>query len=184
MYLLLGEYFNLLFHSFAVPSNRYYLLPVTTLLSQAALSICNDFCQHLNNHFYVLLVLLVYGAQSTFLSIRTYCVEQSPSWEASRFAASQEIPRILWNPKVHYRIHKFPLPVCISIQLSPVHTPTSHFLSILILSSHLRLGLPSGLVFRPKPCTRLSPPPWHYMTRQSQSRFYHPHNNGCGVHVS
>ena len=31
---------------------------------------------------------------------------QSPSWEANWFAVSQEIPRILWNPKVHYRTHK------------------------------------------------------------------------------
>ena len=33
---------------------------------------------------------------------------QSTSWEANWFAASQEIPRILWNPKVHYRTHKRP----------------------------------------------------------------------------
>jgi hypothetical protein len=33
-------------------------------------------------------------------------MERSPSWEANRFAASQEIAQILWNPKVHYRIYK------------------------------------------------------------------------------
>jgi len=30
----------------------------------------------------------------------TYSMVQSPTWEANWFAASQEIPRILWNPKV------------------------------------------------------------------------------------
>ena len=54
---------------------------------------------------------------------------QSP-WEANRFAASQEIPRISWNPKVHYRTHKRPPPVSILGQLSPVHIPTFHLLEI------------------------------------------------------
>ena len=58
----------------------------------------------------------------------TYSVEQSPFWEANRFSAYQEIPHILWNPKVHYRIHKCPPPVPVLSQLDPVRTPTSHFL--------------------------------------------------------
>ena len=75
-------------------------------------------------------------------------MELSPSWEANRFAAGQEIPRILWNPNVHYRIHKCPPPVPILSQLDPVHTPLhpTSWRSILILSSHLRLGLPCGLI--------------------------------------
>jgi len=69
-------------------------------------------------------------------------MEQSASGEANRFSAGQEFSRILWNPKVHYCFHKCPPPVPILSQLDPVHNPTS-CRSILILSSHLRLGLPS-----------------------------------------
>ena len=91
-------------------------------------------------------------------------MQQSPSWEANWFAASQEIPRILRNPKVHYHIHKCPPTVPILSQLDPVLSPPhpTSWRSISILSFHLRLGLPSGSFHQtspPKPCTRLSSPP-------------------------
>ena len=54
------------------------------------------------------------------------------------FAASQEIPCILWNPKVHHRTHKRQPPVPIPNQLHPVPTTPSHFLKI-----HLNVILPS-----------------------------------------
>jgi len=60
----------------------------------------------------------------------THSTVQSPSWAANRFAASQEIPRISRNPKVHYRTHKRPPLVSILGQPNPVHMPTSHLLEI------------------------------------------------------
>jgi hypothetical protein len=79
------------------------------------------------------------------MHLLTHSTQHSPSSETNRFAASQETPRILWNPKVHHRIHKCPLPVSILSQPNPVHTPhPTSWRSILILSSYLHLGLPSG----------------------------------------
>ena len=60
----------------------------------------------------------------------TYFMKHSPSWEANRFSARQDIPHISRNPKVHYRTHKRPPPVSILGQPNPVHIPTSHLLEI------------------------------------------------------
>ena len=60
----------------------------------------------------------------------TYSMVQSPSWEANWFAASQEIPRISRNPKVHFRSHKRLSTLSILGDPNPVHIPTSRLLEI------------------------------------------------------
>jgi hypothetical protein len=73
-------------------------------------------------------------------------MELSPSCEATSCAATQEIPNILWDPKVHYHVHKSPpLVPTLNISIQSILPPPIFLRSILRLSTHLRLGLPSGL---------------------------------------
>jgi hypothetical protein len=56
--------------------------------------------------------------------------ELSPSWEGTNCAATQELPNILWNPKVHYHVHKSLSMVPILRQINPVHTTPSYIYKI------------------------------------------------------
>jgi len=52
----------------------------------------------------LLLYLLTYLLTFLPTCLVTYSMEQSPSWEANWFSASQETLLILWNPKVCHHI--------------------------------------------------------------------------------
>ena len=130
-----------------------------------------------------------FNKSTDYIYLLSYSTEQRPSWEANRFAISQEIPHILWNPKVHYRIHNCPPAVPILSQLDPVHTPTFHFLKI-----HLNIILPSkpaspkwslSLTFpHQTPVYNFHLPYTRYMPCPSHSpRFYHPKNIAWGVQI-
>ena len=120
--------------------------------------------------------------------ILTHSTVQSPSWEANWFAAIQEISRI-------YRTRRFITALTSVRHLSlswaspnqsiyPHHTS---WRSILMLSTHLRLGLPSGSfppVSPPRPYTPPLHTHTHHMPSPSHSsRFYHPHDIGWAVQI-
>ena len=124
-----------------------------------------------------------------FTYLLTHSMVQSPSWEGNWFAASQEIPRISRNPKVHYRTHKRPPTVTNLGQPNPVHIPTSHILEIhpnIIHPSTTRSpqwSLSHQFPHQDAIHSPLLTHTHHVPSPSHSSRFYHPHDIGWGVQI-
>ena len=64
------------------------------------------------------------------ITYTTNSTEKSSFPKANSYPASHKITRILWNPKVHYRIHNSTPTVPIQSQNNQAHVSPSHLLYI------------------------------------------------------
>ena len=86
------------------------------------------------------------SAEDTRITIEIIChyyvnnaMEHSRSWEANNSSVSQEIPRIIKNPKVHSRVYQSLQLLPVLGQINPLHTLQTDFFTI-----HCNIFLPSA----------------------------------------
>ena len=106
--------------------------------------------------YYPILTYLLLTYSLTYYFLQQLTCSQS----LKKFPAFME-------PEVSLPIHKCPQPVPILSQLNPAHTPTYHFLTILLniilpsTQGSPKLPLSSG--YSPQPCMQLSSPHAYYV---------------------
>ena len=119
----------------------------------------------------------------------TNSIEQCHPWESYVAWASKEIPRVLWAPEVHCRIHNSPPPLPVLSQSNWIHAAPSHFLEI-----YFNITLPSTtrspkfsvpfIFSRQKPYSLLLSSPAYHIPRPSHSsRFDHPNSSWWGIQI-
>jgi len=81
---------------------------------------------------------ILWSTRFHFVCMRVCFSFQYPPWEVDSHSAKQEITHLLWNPKVHYHVHKSMPLVPLLSQMHPVHTFPSYFPKI-----HSVIFLPS-----------------------------------------
>jgi hypothetical protein len=102
-------------------------------------------------------------------------MEQNPSEEANSFSARQEIPRILWNLKLNYCVHKISPLVPTLSQINPItHSHPIYLTSKLILSFHLWVGLPDDPFLSDFPTKTMYAFPFHQRTFRMPLPLYCP----------
>jgi hypothetical protein len=57
----------------------------------------------------------------------TKCVNHSPPWEPDSLSSSLRLPRLFWDPTVHYHLHINPQLDHIPSLINPIHILTSYF---------------------------------------------------------
>ena len=109
-----------------------------------------------------------------FLLLFTDCMDQCPFFEAKSPWARQGTLRLKWNTDVHYRVHNSPLLLRIlrPIKFYPLSHPICWRAIYCLLSSHLLLGIPSGLF------------PSGFLTRTLYDTLLPPRRATCSVNHS
>jgi hypothetical protein len=100
-------------------------------------------------------------------------------------SAGQEIPRLLWNPNIHYPVHKSSPPAPVLSQMKPIHTLQTCFPNI-----HLNIILQSTpkssewslcvWIYKKISCSFITSAMSFYMPRPSHPpSFDHPNSTVC-----